>query len=214
MNAVPLKRGHKARQALQRTFPFGRPQGATPKTKTVDPRTLSHRSSCAPDPYCPRRDRTRRSPSLVAELRDNVELLMDLGAARCRSKPDITAVPALPARLGDATVSQDVMETIWAPHERIAQIGPNTSGACPVGRTLRHISGSATYYADGAGPAALPPPNQTRSTSKSSRPSLLPPNREIRPRCKRRHSRAEPMPSQPGANRRTLPHPATCLGDN
>jgi GntR family transcriptional repressor for pyruvate dehydrogenase complex len=84
------------------------------------------------------------------ELRDHLELLIDLGAARCRSQRDITALRALAARLGDATDWQAFMEANWSLHERIARICPNTMARAVYVGTLGHIGGSAASYADGA----------------------------------------------------------------
>jgi DNA-binding FadR family transcriptional regulator len=84
------------------------------------------------------------------ELRDHLELLIDLGAARCRGERDIEHLRALVASMGEATEWPAFMAANWALHERIAAICPNTMARAVYVGTLGHISGSSASYADGA----------------------------------------------------------------
>lgn len=84
------------------------------------------------------------------ELRDHLELLIDLGAARCRSEVDIADLRALVDQLGDAPDWSSFMTTNWALHERIAAISPNSMARAVYVSTLGHITGSFASYAKDA----------------------------------------------------------------
>ena len=88
------------------------------------------------------------------ELRDHLELLIDLGAARCRSEQDVADLRRLVAELGDAADWQAFMRANWALHERIAAICPNAMARAVYVGTLGHITGSSASYADGADSAS------------------------------------------------------------
>src|SRR3954452_22009455 len=96
-------------------------------------------------------------PTTVAEaieLRDHLELLIDLGAARCRSEEDVADLRRLVAQMGDAVDWQAFMRANWALHERIAAICPNAMARAVYVGTLGHITGSSASYADGADSSA------------------------------------------------------------
>jgi DNA-binding FadR family transcriptional regulator len=96
-------------------------------------------------------------PTTVAEaieLRDHLELLIDLGAARRRSEYDVADLRALVAEMGEAGDWQEFMTVNWALHERIADISPNAMARAVYVGTLGHITGSSASYADGADSAA------------------------------------------------------------
>lgn len=82
------------------------------------------------------------------ELRDHLELLIDLGAARCRSEQDIAHLRELVAEMGVATSWQTFMNANWALHRRIATISPNAMARAVYVGTLGHISASSASYAD------------------------------------------------------------------
>lgn len=90
-------------------------------------------------------------PSTVAdaiELREHLEELVDVGAARCRSAEDIRE---LRARLADMEVAEDwdgFMRANWALHARIAQICPNEMARAVYTGTLGHLSASASTRID------------------------------------------------------------------
>lgn len=84
------------------------------------------------------------------ELRDHLELLIDLGAARCRTERDVADLRELIARMGEAADWQAFMSINWALHERIAAICPNTMARAVYVGTLGHITASSASYADGA----------------------------------------------------------------
>lgn len=84
------------------------------------------------------------------ELRDHLELLIDLGAARCRSEVDIADLRALVAQMGEAPDWSSFMASNWALHERIAAISPNTMARAVYVSTLGHLTGSSASYAEDA----------------------------------------------------------------
>lgn len=86
----------------------------------------------------------------AVELRDHLELLIDLGAARCRSAGDLADLRALVDRMGEAPDWQGFMSANWELHERIAAICPNAMARAVYVGTLGHITSSSASYADGA----------------------------------------------------------------
>ncbi|MBO4252293.1 FadR/GntR family transcriptional regulator [Streptomyces griseorubiginosus] len=91
-------------------------------------------------------------PGTVAdaiELRNHLEELIDVGAARCAGEAD---VPALRACLDDMAAAPDwdaFLRANWALHERIAQLCPNTMARAVYVGTLGHLTSSTARTADG-----------------------------------------------------------------
>ena len=90
-------------------------------------------------------------PGTVAdaiELRNHLEELVDVGAARCAGEDDI---PALRARLDDMAAAPDwdaFLRANWALHESIAQLCPNTMARAVYVGTLGHLTSSTGRTAD------------------------------------------------------------------
>ncbi|WP_028661068.1 FadR/GntR family transcriptional regulator [Nocardioides insulae] len=83
------------------------------------------------------------------ELRDHLELLIDLGAARCRTERDVTALRALLARMAEASDWAGFMAANWALHERIAAVSPNAMARAVYVGTLGHLSSTSAAYDEG-----------------------------------------------------------------
>jgi DNA-binding FadR family transcriptional regulator len=67
-------------------------------------------------------------PAAVAdaiELRDHLELLVDVAAARHRTREDVVDLRRAVTAMADAPDWGAVLDANWALHERIAAIGPN-----------------------------------------------------------------------------------------
>src|SRR3954449_9071564 len=80
-------------------------------------------------------------PGTVAdaiELRDHLELLIDVGAARHRTQRDVTDLRRLLQRMGAARDWDTFMHANWALHERIAAISPNAMARAVYTSTLGH----------------------------------------------------------------------------
>ncbi|GAA4811643.1 FadR/GntR family transcriptional regulator [Streptomyces ziwulingensis] len=91
-------------------------------------------------------------PATVAdaiELRDHLEVLVDVGAARCRTADDVAELRAHLGTMGSAADWDGFMRANWALHERIARIGPNRMAAAVYAGTLGHLSGATSRFADG-----------------------------------------------------------------
>ncbi|MFT4081664.1 MAG: FCD domain-containing protein [Nocardioides sp.] len=84
------------------------------------------------------------------ELRDHLELLIDLGAARARTAADMRALRRLVDTMGRAADWADFMSANWALHERIARISPNAMARAVYVGTLGHLTGSSAAYDEGA----------------------------------------------------------------
>jgi DNA-binding FadR family transcriptional regulator len=82
------------------------------------------------------------------ELRDHLEVLVDLGAARCRSEADIEELRVLLARMRSAADWDSFMQANWALHERIAGICPNAMARGVYIGTLGHLSSSSSELAE------------------------------------------------------------------
>jgi DNA-binding FadR family transcriptional regulator len=93
-------------------------------------------------------------PTAVAdaiELRDHLETLIDVGAARCRSAADVRDLRGCLATMRAAEDWDAFMHSNWALHERIALICPNAMARAVYIGTLGHLSSSSARYAeDGA----------------------------------------------------------------
>jgi GntR family transcriptional repressor for pyruvate dehydrogenase complex len=82
------------------------------------------------------------------ELRDHLEELIAVGAARCRGEDDI---PALRACLDDMAAAPDwgdFMRANWALHERIAQLCPNAMARAVYVGTLGQLTSSTARATD------------------------------------------------------------------
>ncbi|GAA1709696.1 hypothetical protein GCM10009734_10770 [Nonomuraea bangladeshensis] len=92
-------------------------------------------------------------PGTVAdaiELREHLEELIDLGAARHRTGRDVADLRRLLRALRTAPGWDGFMRANWALHERIAAISPNTMARAVYVGTLGHLSTtSARLAADG-----------------------------------------------------------------
>ena len=82
------------------------------------------------------------------ELRDHLETLIDVGAARCRSEADVDDLRDLLARMKATEDWDSFMRANWALHERIAAICPNAMARGVYIGTLGHLSSSSSRLAD------------------------------------------------------------------
>ena len=82
------------------------------------------------------------------ELRDHLETLIDVGAARCRTDEDVADLRAAVARMGGATDWDGFMKANWELHLRIAKICPNTMARAVYSGTLGHLSASSSHVLD------------------------------------------------------------------
>ncbi|OXM63579.1 MULTISPECIES: FadR/GntR family transcriptional regulator [Amycolatopsis] len=93
----------------------------------------------------------REDPSSVAdavELRNHLEELIDVGAARCRTAEDI---PRLRARLDAMAAApgwEEFVRANWALHEEIAALCPNAMARAVYLGTLGHLSTTAPHLRD------------------------------------------------------------------
>ncbi len=90
-------------------------------------------------------------PSAVLDaiqLRDHLESLIDLGAARSRNAEDIADLRVLLAEMRRAADWNSFMSANWALHERIARICPNAMARGVYIGTLGHLSTSSARLAD------------------------------------------------------------------
>jgi len=78
------------------------------------------------------------------ELREHLESLIDLSAARCRTRRDVSALRRCLARMETAASWQDFMQGNWSLHERIAQICPNEMARAVYIGTLGHLTASTS----------------------------------------------------------------------
>jgi GntR family transcriptional repressor for pyruvate dehydrogenase complex len=82
------------------------------------------------------------------ELRDHLESLIDLGAARCRNDTDVADLRVLVDRMRHAADWNGFMRANWALHERIAGICPNAMARGVYVGTLGHLSSSSARPTD------------------------------------------------------------------
>jgi DNA-binding FadR family transcriptional regulator len=93
----------------------------------------------------------QEEPTAVAdaiELRDHLELLVDLGAARCRSAADVRDLRRCLGRMAAADDWDSFLRSNWALHERIAAICPNAMARAVYTGTLGHLSSSSGRHED------------------------------------------------------------------
>jgi DNA-binding FadR family transcriptional regulator len=89
------------------------------------------------------------------ELRDHLEELIDVGAARCRTDEDVAELRSLLGAMGAAADWDAFIRANWALHERIAAIAPNAMASAVYVGTLGHMaSSSSRFETDGADAAA------------------------------------------------------------
>lgn len=88
------------------------------------------------------------------ELRDHLEELIDVGAARCRTAADVDDLRALVADMEAAGDWDAFMRANWALHSRIAQITPNEMARAVYTGTLGYLSSTASTRFDSDDPAA------------------------------------------------------------
>lgn len=92
-------------------------------------------------------------PGTVAdaiELRDHLEELIDVGAARHRTGDDVAELRALLGGLRDAPDWAAFMRANWALHERIAAISPNAMARAVYTGTLGHLGAASSRFDDDA----------------------------------------------------------------
>jgi GntR family transcriptional regulator, transcriptional repressor for pyruvate dehydrogenase complex len=82
------------------------------------------------------------------EIREHLEELVDLGAARCRSDADVKELRAFLDQMRQAPDWDSFMQANWALHERIADICPNAMARGVYIGTLGHISSSSATLAE------------------------------------------------------------------
>ena len=82
------------------------------------------------------------------ELRDHLEALVDVGAARCRTREDVADLRECLAQMGAAEDWDGFMHANWALHERIAAICPNAMARAVYTGTLGHMSAASARYAE------------------------------------------------------------------
>lgn len=90
-------------------------------------------------------------PTTVAdaiELRDHLEILIDTGAARCRTDDDLADLRAGLERMRSAPDWAAFMRANWALHERIARVSPNRMAAAVYAGTLGHLRSTTPRFAD------------------------------------------------------------------
>src|SRR5919199_1123851 len=90
-------------------------------------------------------------PGTVAdaiELRDHLEVLIDVGAARHRSKRDLTDLRRLLRQMRAAPHWDGFMRANWALHERIAAISPNAMARAVYTSTLGHLNTGSSRLDD------------------------------------------------------------------
>lgn len=88
------------------------------------------------------------------ELRDHLEELIDIGAARCRTAADVADLRRLLAQMEAARDWDGFMRANWALHARIAEITPNAMARAVYTGTLGYLSSTASSRFDAEDPAA------------------------------------------------------------
>ncbi|MFI6181669.1 FadR/GntR family transcriptional regulator [Nonomuraea sp. NPDC051191] len=93
-------------------------------------------------------------PGTVAdaiELRDHLEELIDVGAARHRTRRDVADLRRLLRRLRAAPGWDAFVRANWALHERIAAISPNAMARAVYTGTVGHLGATSPSPDDAAG---------------------------------------------------------------
>lgn len=88
-------------------------------------------------------------PGTVAdavELREHLELLIDLAAARHRTDTDVADLRALLRVMEEGEAWEDFVHANWALHERIASICPNAMARAVYVGTLGHLATTSPHF--------------------------------------------------------------------
>src|SRR5690348_10839601 len=88
-------------------------------------------------------------PGIVAdviELRDHLEALIDVGAARHRTRRDVADLRRLLQHMRTAPDWDGFMRANWALHERIAAISPNEVARAVYTSTLGHLDATSARF--------------------------------------------------------------------
>jgi GntR family transcriptional regulator, transcriptional repressor for pyruvate dehydrogenase complex len=89
-----------------------------------------------------------RTVAEAVELRDHLEVLIDVGAARRRTERDVTDLRSLLQQMRTAPDWDAFMHANWALHERIARISPNSMARAVYTGTLGHLNGASSRFDD------------------------------------------------------------------
>ncbi len=92
-------------------------------------------------------------PATVAdaiELRDHLEVLIDVAAARHCTSRDVADLTSLLSTMEAAETWDDFLHANWALHERIAQICPNEMARAVYVSTLGHLNATSSRIDDDA----------------------------------------------------------------
>ncbi len=81
------------------------------------------------------------------ELRDHLEVMIDVSAARHRTRADVADLRREVQQMEHAESWIDFMRANWRLHERIAAICPNAMARAVYVGTLGHLSASAAHHA-------------------------------------------------------------------
>ncbi|MGJ9424115.1 FadR/GntR family transcriptional regulator [Aeromicrobium sp. CF3.5] len=82
----------------------------------------------------------------AVELREHLELLVDQGAARCRTDSDVRELRDLVKTMGNAPDWATFMAANWSLHERIALICPNEMARAVYISTLEHLTSTTPSF--------------------------------------------------------------------
>jgi GntR family transcriptional regulator, transcriptional repressor for pyruvate dehydrogenase complex len=84
----------------------------------------------------------------AVEVREHLELLIDQGAARCRTDADVDHLRELIAAMATADDWPAFMTANWALHRAIADICPNEMARAVYGSTLGQLSAATPVFDD------------------------------------------------------------------
>src|SRR3954462_12573863 len=99
----------------------------------------------------------QEAPGTVADatgLRDHLEVLIDVGAARHRTQRDVTDLRRLLRGMYTAPDWDTFLHANWALHERIAAISPNAMARAVYTSTLGHLHATSSRFDDDAAAVA------------------------------------------------------------
>ena len=89
-----------------------------------------------------------RTVADAIELRDHLEVLVDVGAARHRTAQDDADLRDLLQRMRTAPDWDGFMRANWALHERIAALSPNAMARAVYTSTLGHLNAASSRFAE------------------------------------------------------------------
>jgi DNA-binding FadR family transcriptional regulator len=89
-----------------------------------------------------------RTVADAIELRDHLEVLVDVGAARHRTEQDVADLRDLLQRMRTAPDWDGFMRANWALHERIAALSPNAMARAVYTSTLGHLNAVSSRFAE------------------------------------------------------------------